>query len=70
MRQSATNQSWYKVHGYDRSKKQTKKCGNAIIDVRCWAFDFSTNCAPNFIQNIDILITLANTSAEKKDLSV
>jgi len=35
---------------------------NAIID------DFSTNCAPNFIQNTDILITLGNTSAENKGL--
>jgi len=28
--------------------------------------DFSTNCAPNYIKNI--LITLENTSAEKKGL--
>jgi len=26
--------------------------------------DFSTNCAPNSIQNIDNLITLGNTNAE------
>jgi len=31
--------------------------------------DFSTNCAPNSIQNADNLITLGNTSAETKDLS-
>jgi len=28
--------------------------------------DFSTNCAPNIIQNTDILITLDNTSAENR----
>jgi len=30
--------------------------------------DISTHCAPN-IQNIDILITLVNTSAENKGLA-
>jgi len=30
--------------------------------------DFTINCAPNFIQNSDNLITLANTSAENKGL--
>jgi len=31
--------------------------------------DFSTNCAPNFIQNMsDNLITLGNTNAENKGL--
>jgi len=30
--------------------------------------DLSTNCAPNFIQNTDILITLENTGAESKGL--
>jgi len=28
--------------------------------------DFSTNYAPNFIRNTDILITLGNTNAENK----
>jgi len=32
--------------------------------------DLSTNCAPNFIQNADILVTLGNTSAENKGLKV
>jgi len=30
--------------------------------------DFSTNCAPNLIQIIDIFITLGNKSAENKGL--
>jgi len=30
--------------------------------------DFSTNYAPNFIQNTDILITLGNTSAKNIEL--
>jgi len=30
--------------------------------------DFSKNCGPNFTQNTGILITLENTSAEKKGL--
>jgi len=29
---------------------------------------FSTNCAPNFIRNIDNLITLGNTRTENKGL--
>jgi len=30
--------------------------------------DFSTNCAPNFIEITDILITLGNTSVENKGM--
>jgi len=30
--------------------------------------DLWTNCAPNFIQNTDILIPLGNTSAKNKGL--
>jgi len=30
--------------------------------------DFSTNCAPNFFENSDNLITLGNTYAENKGL--
>jgi len=30
--------------------------------------NFSTNCASNFDQNTDILITLGNTAAENKNL--
>jgi len=30
--------------------------------------DFSANCAPNLIQNTDILITLRDTSAKSKGL--
>jgi len=30
--------------------------------------DFSKNCAPNFIQNTNILITFGNMSAENKGL--
>jgi len=32
--------------------------------------DFSTNCALNFIQNTNILITLGNPSAENKGLTI
>jgi len=32
------------------------------------SIEFSTNCAPNFIQNSNILITLGNTNAENKGL--
>jgi len=32
--------------------------------------DFSTNCALNFIQNTDNLITLGNTSAENKGIEM
>jgi len=30
--------------------------------------DILTNCAPNFIQNCDVLITLGNMSAENKEI--
>jgi len=33
------------------------------------SMDFLTTCAPYFIQNTDILITLGNTSVKTKDLS-
>jgi len=36
-----------------------------MFDVK---YGLSTNCAPNFIQNTDILITLGITSAENKGL--
>jgi len=32
----------------------------AIIDAWCWKSNFFSNCAPNSIQNINIINTLGN----------
>jgi len=61
------DQSWYEIV---RSRTITE---NVIkYNYRCsmLSTDLSTNCAPNFIQNADILVTLGNTSAENKGLKV
>jgi len=53
------------VRSNTSNKKNILNCDNGCSMLNT---HFSTNCAPNFIQNTDNLIIVGNMSAEKKGL--